>query len=221
MKFLSEFINLDLFYYIGNIFTLNPELLSDIIGSLSSIFYILITYNYNKGEKATEEDSGKESSKEEGEKEKESSGEESEKEKENSGEESEKDKDKPQQDYKGKGKATQEQIDEWYGGSGNKDSDDKDSDNEIKEAQKKYDEDFAKKLQAQYYEDQYIENTDNFIYENYGSESSYSVLSTDIDSEDDNERANKKLDVQEREKLLKKRGLDDKEDESSNKRNKK
>jgi len=79
MKFLSEFINLDLFYYIGNIFTLNPELLSDIIGSLSSIFYILITYNYNKGEKATEEDSGKESSKEEGEKEKESSGEESEK----------------------------------------------------------------------------------------------------------------------------------------------
>ena len=113
---------------------------------------------------------------------------------------------------KGKGKATAEQQKEWdreleenkpanLGDSNDDDGDDNKGDNKI--AQIKADEELAKKLQSGF-----DENLDdiNPIYnriDNSGSLSSYSVVSTEINSDDDNARANLKLDLAELdEKLL-------------------
>jgi len=100
---------------------------------------------------------------------------------------------------KGKGRATREQEEEWDKeleankslNSGSSDDDDDDEKN--KADQIKIDELLAKSLQHE-------DVNPNNIISSYAS--SYSVLSSDFDEEDDNERANKKLDIAELELRL-------------------
>jgi hypothetical protein len=100
---------------------------------------------------------------------------------------------------KGKRKATKEEEEEAWeienraedteNGS-NDDTEDEEDFN--KQIQIKYDEDLAKRMQSE----EYKGNLDN----SYDSDSSYSVISSVFSENDSNERANKKLDVQEEEK---------------------
>lgn len=107
---------------------------------------------------------------------------------------------------KGKRKATKEEEEAWEienraedteNGS-NDDTEDEEDFN--KQIQIKYDEDLAKRMQSE----EYKGNPDN----SYDSDSSYSVISSVFSENDSNERANKKLDVQEEEKKLRAEALE-------------
>jgi len=107
---------------------------------------------------------------------------------------------------KGKRKATKEEEEAWEveyratntGDNNNDDDYDEDGDS-YKKAQIQHDEQLAKNLQSE----EYKANTIN----NYNSDSSYSVLSSNVNEDDTNERANKKLDVKELEDELRAQAL--------------
>lgn len=107
---------------------------------------------------------------------------------------------------KGKRKATKEEEEAWeienraedIENGSNDDTEDEEDFN--KQIQIKYDEDLAKTMQSE----EYKGNPDN----SYDSDSSYSVISSVFSENDSNERANKKLDVQEEEKKLRAEALE-------------
>jgi len=134
---------------------------------------------------------------------------------------------------KGKGKATKEDEEEWareaevqsFGGNSNDSNSDNDNDNDkynAKNAQIKFDEELAKRLEFDINNEEYLRN-------NSDSLSSYSVISSEFSENDDEYKANKKLDIQELEEKLrvekieqdkknvsiKKRSLENDKDESS------
>lgn len=110
---------------------------------------------------------------------------------------------------KGKGKATQEEQDSWnnapeqgYAGSGQSGDDDDDEDErtynkKVRQAQVNQDAQMANLLHNN------LNNNLRKLSDSYGSESSYSIISSDFNENDDQVTANKKLDLQELDKQLK------------------
>lgn len=110
---------------------------------------------------------------------------------------------------KGKGKATQEEQDSWnnapeqgYAGSGQSGDDDDDEDErtynkKVRQAQINQDAQMANLLHNN------LNNNLRKLSDSYGSESSYSIISSDFNENDDQVTANKKLDLQELDKQLK------------------
>lgn len=111
---------------------------------------------------------------------------------------------------KGKGKATQEEQDSWnnapeqgYAGSGQSNDDDDDDEDErtynkkVRQAQINQDAQMANLLHNN------LNNNLRKLSDSYGSESSYSIISSDFNENDDQVTANKKLDLQELDKQLK------------------
>ena len=95
---------------------------------------------------------------------------------------------------KGKGKATVEQEEAWSKeekGEKVKEDAEENSDDERKKTQEKYDEEYAKLLQSADYDEEYPATT-----------GSYSVISSEFNENDDNDTANKKLDIKELEDKL-------------------
>ena len=168
---------LDLFWHTIKYILNNPEILDDLFQSFIVIFIFsweIIKFFLNKDED------------------------------ENNKEETNKD--------KGKGRATQEQEEEWYkesmrGSAYTGNNDNGDSDDEDKEKEKKIREEndkiLAETLQAEYDRELNQERRENMVnFEDTQSLSSYSVISTPLSDKDDNERANRKIDLWELDKKL-------------------
>lgn len=119
-------------------------------------------------------------------------------------------------DSKGKGKATIEQQEQWereakrgLGYSGGNDSEDDDNDEDEKNERIKADEMLAKLIQSEFDQEQMVSYDSDGGY-SINSLSSYSILSSAIGENDDNDSANKKLDILELDEKLRaeKRELD-------------